>query len=124
MTDELTKQIANIFFAVAKADKKLSFEEYVKISEVLDKKWKHVVNIDIKLLKEHFNDLQKKNEPASECFDNFVKFLGKNPTIFTAELKALILSSANAIAHASSKLNKSELVYIAKLDLEMKKLSQ
>ena len=34
MTDELTKQIANIFFAVAKADKKLSFEEYVKISEI------------------------------------------------------------------------------------------
>ena len=122
MTNEFLKHIASLFYAVAKADKTLSYEEYVVFSKTLDKHWTFLGNSKIELIRKEFNALQKENIASQVCFNNFVMFLHKHPQSFTKDLKTLILKSANEIAYAFAKINKSELNYMAKLSLEFKKI--
>lgn len=122
MKDELLKHIAFIFYAVAKSDKTLSFEEYVKLSEVLKKSWSHIGNTE--LIKAQFIILQRENKLASYAFNKFIEFLHKHPQQFNKDLNSLILKSANDIAYAFAKINKSELNYMVQLSLEFKKLDR
>ena len=122
MTDKLSEHIGLLFYAIAKADKTLSFNEYVRLSKTLEKNWQHIENCNIELIKHHFNKLQKDDITSSSCFDEFVVFLHKHPDLFTTEIKTLILKTANDIAYAFAKINKSELNYMARLSLEFKKM--
>lgn len=45
-----------------------------------------------------------------------------NKSLFTENRKRLILKTANAIASSFSNRNKSELIILAKLDIELKKI--
>ncbi|WP_299113940.1 hypothetical protein [uncultured Winogradskyella sp.] len=120
MTDELLEHIAHLFYAIAKADKKLSFEEYVTLTEVLERNWQHIDDTNILLIRNTFNALQKQNALSELCFNKFIAYLQHNPKYFTEELKSLILKTANKIAYAFAGINKSELTYMAKLSLEFK----
>ena len=121
MKDELLYHIACLFYAIAKADKTVSYEEYVRLSETLEQDWRHIGNFNSKVIKTHFNTLQKDNTSASKSFKAFTVFLHKHPNLFTTEIKTLILKTANKMAYAFAKINKSELGYMAKLSLELKR---
>ena len=55
------------------------------------------------------------------CYNAFTNYKKEQPHLFTANIKKLILKTAHAIAASFSGLNKSELIILAKLDIELKK---
>ena len=59
---------------------------------------------------------------SKTCFNSFLNFLNMNKSLFTENRKTLILKIANAIASSFSNRNKSELIILAKLDMELKKI--
>lgn len=120
MKDQLLIHIAFLFYAIAKSDKTLSFEESIRLSEVLNESWRHIDNA--KLIKDEFIKLQKTHISASLAFNKFVEFLHTHPNLFNKKIQTLIINSANEIAYSFSKINKSELFYLAKLSMEFKKI--
>ncbi|MHA7843898.1 MAG: tellurite resistance TerB family protein [Winogradskyella sp.] len=124
MNKELLIHLGHVFYAIAKADDNLSFEEYVKLSQSLKKRWHHLTEAERELIKNQFNTLQNENISAEDSFSVFIEFLHQNPKFFTEELKKLVLKTCNDIAYAFAKINKSELNFMAKLSLEFKKLQE
>ncbi|MEO1033550.1 MAG: hypothetical protein AAFX55_19340 [Bacteroidota bacterium] len=121
MTSELLIHIGDLFYAIAKADKNLSFEEYIKLSDTLEKHWSFIGESGMTQIKAQFNTLQKNGASADESFDKFIAFLHQNSHQFDDDLKSLILKTANEIAYAFAKINKSELNLMARLSIEFKK---
>jgi uncharacterized tellurite resistance protein B-like protein len=124
MNKDFLIHLGYVFYAIAKADGNLSFEEYVKQSQSLKKRWQHLTEAETELIISQFNTLQKENVTAEDSFSIFIEFLHRNPKLFTEELKKRILKTGNEIAYAFAKINKSELNFMAKLSLEFKKLPQ
>ncbi|MBT8245855.1 MAG: hypothetical protein HKP48_07220 [Winogradskyella sp.] len=121
MTIDLSHKIGMIFYAIAKADGKLTYEEYCRFIDDTEKNWKDLSYINYNNIKTTFNDLQAQNADSNKCYNDFIYFLRNNPEIFTKDLKRLILKTANKIAHSFAGINKSELILLAKLNLEFKK---
>ena len=124
MSKDFLIHLGYAFYAISKADDNLSFEEYVKLSESLKKRWHHFTEAERDVIKNQFNTLQKDNASAENSFSRFIEFLHQNPKLFTAELQKLILKTGNDIAYAFAKINKSELNFMVKLSLEFKKLPE
>ena len=122
MKPELLYHLGHLFYAIAKADKNLAFKEYVQLSHSLEKHWSFIGENGIQQIKTQFNALQQTNASATESFNTFVLFLHQNPKAFDKDLKSLILKTANEIAYAFANINKSELNFMATLNLEFKKL--
>lgn len=122
MNKELLIHLGHVFYAIAKADDNLSFEEYTKLSESLRNRWQHLTEAERALIKNQFNVLQKENASSENSFSTFMEFLHHNPELFTEEIKKLVLKTGNDVAYAFAKINKSELNFMAKLSLEFKKL--
>jgi len=121
MQVNLYENIGKLFYAIGKVDGTLTLEEYRKLNEILDRSWLHI-NIEfIETTKHAFNELYLCNADAFPCFEEFISFYKMHPDLFTKELKSLILKTANGIAHAFAKINKSELMLLAKLSIEFKK---
>ena len=64
---------------------------------------------------------KEKKIDAKTCYHDFVRYKKAQSHLFTDTVKKLILKTAHAIAASFSGLNKSELIMLAKLDLEFKK---
>lgn len=122
MKSEFYKNIGSLFYAIAKADGNLTFEEYTELSRCLERDWFHVGDKNLEVIKKQFNDLQSENKSADICFKSFVGYLNNNSDLFEKNIRSKILKTANDIAYAFSKINKAELTYVAKLNLEFKKI--
>jgi hypothetical protein len=121
MNSDLYKNIGILFYAIAKADNNLALEEYRKLNDILDSSWSHVHPKLIEQTKGAFNESYLNKLESSDCFDAFIAYYNNDPDLFSKELKQLILKTANGIAYAFAKINKSELILIAKLSIEFKK---
>lgn len=121
--------IGKLFYAVAASDKKVRDEELNKLKEIVKKQW---LNADI--VSSSFNPkaifqiqyvfewLHKSEKLNSKMFfDEFVNFKNEHPYLFTENIRKLIMKTANKIAYSFSGINKSELIMLAKLDMELKK---
>ncbi len=122
MTKDVLIHIGYLFYAIAKADKNLTFEEYVRLTDSLERYWSFIGKDGMSEIKAQFNNLQKEDASPSESFDTFITYLHQNPKVFDEDLKSLILKTANDIAYAFAKINKSELNFMAKLSIEFKKV--
>ena len=69
-----------------------------------------------------FDWLDSKDElNATSCFEDFINYKQNQSHLFTNDVKRLIIKTATAITTSFSGQNKSELILLAKLDLELKK---
>ena len=59
---------------------------------------------------------------AKACFNSFLTFKNAHEQLFTKDMNMLILKTARIIASSFSKVNKSELILLAKLNMELKKI--
>ena len=129
MTLKFYQNLGKLFYAIAAADKHVRGVEFNKLKELVKKHWLEVDVIEdafhtdaayqIEIV---FDWLDKeKNLDAKVCYDAFVNYKNEQPHLFTYDVKKLILRTAHAIAASFSGLNKSELILLAKLDLELKK---
>ena len=128
MTLKFYQNLGKLFYAVAIADKQVHKFEIDELKSIVKKQWLDIDSIiddydtdgayQIEIV---FDWLNKETHlDAKSCFNDFVTYKNEQPHLFTDEVKKLILKTANAIAASFSGLNKSELIMLAKLDLELK----
>ncbi|MFL1012190.1 hypothetical protein [Flavisericum labens] len=120
------QNLGKLFYAIAAADGKVEEVEFRELKKLAKNQWQQVDCIDESEEEFHeteliFEYLNTKDYNAEKCFSDFVEFKNENPILFTQDVKKLILKTASAIANSFSSLNKSELIMLAKLDIEFKK---
>ncbi|GAA4940953.1 hypothetical protein GCM10023314_12300 [Algibacter agarivorans] len=129
MTLKFYQNLGKLFYAIAAADMRVRDVEFNKLKELVKKHWLEVDVIEdayhtdaayqIEIVFDWLND--KENLNAKAGYNAFIKYKNEQPHLFTDDIKKLILKTAHAIAASFSGLNKSELIMLAKLDLELKK---
>jgi len=122
------QNLGKLFYAIAAADKKVHQVESNKLKEFVKKQWLEVDTLEdayhtdaayqIEIVFDWLNNNEFK---ADTCFEDFISYKKEHPSLFTKEIKKLIMKTANAIAASFSGINKSELIILAKLDMELKK---
>ena len=129
MTLKFYQNLGKLFYAIAAADKEVRDEEFDKLKAVVKKQWLDIDELEddyhtdaayqIEIIFDWLNEEDVLN--VTEYFNAFVSYKNEQPHLFTKPIKTLILKTAHAIAASFSGLNKSELIMLAKLDLELKK---
>lgn len=129
MTLKFYQNLGKLFYAIAAVDREVRDEEYDKLKELVKKHWLEVDVIEdvyhtdaayqIEIVFDWLNE--EENLDAKACYSAFVNYKNEQSHLFTGPVKNLILKTAYAIADSFSSLNKSELIILAKLDLELKK---
>lgn len=127
LTLEFYQNLGKLFYAIAAADKKVHPKEFNKLKESVKTHWLNVDALEddyhtdaayhIEIV---FDWLNNGTYTAASCFQDFVDYKKEHPLLFTKGIKTLILKTANAVAASFSGVNKSELMMLAKLDLELK----
>ena len=129
MTLKFYQNLGRLFYAIAAVDKEVRDEEFDMLKTLVKKQWLDVDLIEDAYLTDAayqieivFDWLNNKDKlDAQACYDAFINYKTEQPHLFTESIKKLILNTANAIAYSFSGLNKSELIMLAQLDIELKK---
>jgi hypothetical protein len=124
------QNLGKLFYAMAAIDNNVRAEELDKLKDVVKKEWltTNFIDDDFKKNAEQsiintFKWLHDDNEYNAEtCYNSFLTFKKEHESFFTEDMNTLILKTARAIAAAFSKVNKSELMLLAKLDMELKNI--
>ena len=118
------QQLGKVFYSVAMADNNIRNEEVDKLKKVLQTQWlgldettdsfgsDSAYQIEIVfdwLIEIDWND-------SEDVLNEFKFFKSEHESLFTQEVKDLILKTAMAIAESFSGKNKSELVLISQLE--------
>ncbi|TWO32904.1 hypothetical protein E1J38_008570 [Seonamhaeicola sediminis] len=129
MTLKFYQNLGRLFYAIAAADKQVRKVEFDKLKELVREQWLPVDPIEdeyftdgayqIEIVFDWLNNEENLN--AQACYDTFINYKNEQPHLFTEEIKRLILKTGNAIANAFAGINKSELMMLANLSIELKK---
>ena len=129
MTLKFYQNLGKLFYAIAAADKHVRDVEFDKLKELVKTYWLEVDVIEdtfntdaayqIEIIFDWLNE--EENLDPKACYSAFINYKNEQPHLFTANIKKLILKTGHAIAASFSGLNKSELIMLAKLELELKK---
>ncbi|WP_252723839.1 hypothetical protein [Winogradskyella psychrotolerans] len=118
---EFDQNLGQLFYAIAATDNCVKDEEIKTLERIINKDWLPI-NKNAASILETFKELWEDEHSNSErCFKRFVSFKRTHSELFNATLNSKILKTANAITTSFSGQNKSELIQLAKLDLELKK---
>lgn len=113
------QNVGKLFYAISASDGSINENEIKILKKLMITLWEN------ELYSEHvvitFDKLVKEQATSEDCFKDFVVYKNENKSLFTPELNQLIAEAAGAIASSFSKKNKSELIILAKLALELKK---
>lgn len=131
-TLQFYQNLGKLFYAIAAIDNVVRDEEINAVKKWVKIYWlnQDLINATSKsdaenAILETFNWLNKDEEYNAEtCYDNFVIFKKQNESIFTDTINSLILKTVGKIAASFSGQNKSELIFLAKLNIELKKRSE
>lgn len=122
------QNLAKLFYAISASDKMVREEEFSALKEIVLKEWvavddyKDMFDTDAAYqIVIVFDWLNHKHLNAVECYEEFIVYKNEHAYFFTNNINALILSTANAIAYSFSTKNKSELIMLAKLNIELNK---
>ncbi|MCF6294252.1 MAG: hypothetical protein L3J25_01020 [Flavobacteriaceae bacterium] len=123
------RNLGKLFYAIAAADKNVRDEEYNKLKEIVKADWLPIDDIEDSFgtdtayqIEIVFDWLRKEDEyDAKTCFDNFIDYKKNNEHLFTDKIKQLIMKTASAIASSFSGKNKSELIMLANLNIQLHK---
>lgn len=119
------QNLGKLFYAVAAADKIIKEEEINALKEIVKKQWLDIDDFNsdtayqIEIV---FDWLNVEKLTSKKCFDDFIDFKNEHPSVFTKEVIDLIYKTTRAIASSFSGVNKSELIILAKLSIELKKI--
>lgn len=129
LTLKFYQNLGKLFYAIAAVDGKVDKAEINKLKELITKDWLAIDDRKDPFGKDAayqieivFDWLTNDNEyNVKACYDDFVTFKIDQNHLFTKKIKQLILKTANAIAESFSGKNKSELILLAKLNIELNK---
>lgn len=122
------QNLGKLFYAIAVADGSVKDIEFEKLKHIVKTDWLAVDTIEdtyntdaayqIEMVFDLLRDQADLN--GDNCFKEFVAYKNKQHHFFTDAIKRLILKTASSIAESFSGKNKSELILLAKLNLELK----
>ncbi|OBX25392.1 hypothetical protein LX77_01709 [Gelidibacter algens] len=129
MTLKFYQNLGKLFYAIAAADHKVLEAEISKLKEVVKKEWLAIDDLQDQFgtdaayqIEVVFDQLYSDGKlNVKTCYDDFVTYKNDQKHLFTKQVKQLILKTANAIAESFSGKNKSELILLAKLNIELNK---
>ncbi|WP_442267584.1 hypothetical protein ACSIGC_07910 [Tenacibaculum sp. ZS6-P6] len=120
------QNIAKVFYAIAKSDNHINLHEINALKQVVKDKWLmidetfDVFGTDTAYqIEVVFDWLYSKNATTNDCFSDFIEYYYNHPYFFTDDVKHLILETSNLIANAFKGKNKSELLILNKLEIEL-----
>ncbi|RRN77096.1 hypothetical protein EIM50_21345 [Pseudoxanthomonas sp. SGD-10] len=120
--EKLYQELGKIFYAVSVCDNCIRKEEINALKKIIREKWVDFedtldqFNTDTAFLIETvFDWLIDQKWDAKNALSSFEKFKKEHESLFNRELKALILTTVNRIAESFASKNKSELIFISKL---------
>lgn len=129
MTLKFYQNLGKLFYAIAAADKQVRISEFNKLKDIVKTQW-----LDLDPITDDYDTdaayqieivfdwlKNQKNLEVQSCFNDFVNYKNDQPHLFTKSVKNLIITTASEVAASFSGINKSELILLAKLDLELKK---
>ena len=129
MTLKFYQNLGKLFYAIAASDKTVRIVEVEKLKELVKNQW-----LDVDLIEDTFGtdaayqieivfDWLNQEEflNVESCFKDFISYKNEQAHLFTDEVKHLILRTAESIAFSFSGINKSELIMLVKLNLELNK---
>jgi len=121
-----SKNLARIFYALAAADKRVHEAEMRTLKNLIRTAWPKLLKKKNELQSDQlyqieleFDRLVEESSDPNNCFDEFVYFMKENREQFSQEIKELIWETANAIVHSFSGKNKSELILLTKLKMNL-----
>lgn len=122
MRREFYVSIANLFYAVAKIDKKFQKEEKKKIVELTERYFSTDVASEqsTDIIYETLRFLIKEEFTSDAAFEKFKRYLELNREHFKDKTIHDILVVCHEIAYASSGKNKSELIILARIQSLLK----
>lgn len=129
MTLNFYQNLGKLFYAIAASDNKVNYMEFIKLKEVVRTQWIHVKPFTDDFGEDAVHQIEmaldllnnEENLDAESNFNDFVNYKNQQKHLFTPSVKELIIKTARAVAISFSGINKSELIMLAKLDLELKK---
>ncbi|WP_244954758.1 hypothetical protein [Winogradskyella helgolandensis] len=118
---EFYRSLGKLFYAFAATDNCVRPEEFKALETIINEEWLSLNN-EAKYILETFKQLQSSEETdLNICFESFVDFKKAHIELFNINMNSKILKTATTITTSFSGQNKSELILLAKLDLELKK---
>lgn len=128
-TQAFYHNLGKLFYAIAFSDKKVSQEEFKTLKQYIENYWLQYDNLtDIfdndaaHLIEVVFEGVQFFNESSYDMYDAFIIYKNEQPHLFNDKVNHLILETARAIAYSYAQVNKSELIILNKLEMEINKL--
>lgn len=126
---QFCQNLGKLFYAFAAVDNSVNEEEISMVERLVKKDWLHQdlmvscsQNDTKNAIMETFNWLCKDKEyNAQTCYNSFINFKKQHNFIFSDDIKKLILKTTGKISSSFSGLNKSELIMLANLNIELKK---
>ena len=122
------QNIAKLFYAIAAADKVVHTEEFKTLKECVSSEWLAVDDTEDEYKSDAafqieivFDWLAEEQPDAETCFNEFIAYKNEHKYFFTQEMNSLILKTAAMITSAFSGQNKSELIMLSKLSIELAK---
>lgn len=128
MTLSFYQNLGKLFYAIAASDDDVRTVEFNRLKNFVKKQWLNVDDLEdtfgtdaayqIEIVFDWLNEDEELN--SKSCFKDFIDYKKSQNHLFTQEIRSLILRTASAVAYAFSGINKSELLMLAKLDIELK----
>jgi len=126
LTLEFYQNIGLLFYAIAAADKHVHTDEFNKLKELVKQQWLSKDFLEDKYtdaayhIEIVFDWLNNGQYNANFCFNGFIKYKQENQDLFSTDIIKRITKTSYAVAHAFAGVNKSELVMLTKLNMELK----
>ena len=122
------QNLGKLFYAIAAVDKNVREEEFDKLKEIVKLEWLAVDEIEDNFhtdaayqIEIVFDWLYKEEKlDAKTWYNDFIAYKDEQPHLFPKAIKKLILKTANAIADSFSGKNKSELIMLSTLEMNLK----
>jgi hypothetical protein len=123
------QNLGKLFYAIAASDKKVRQSEFNKLKDIVKTQWLDLDSTrddydedaayQIEIIFDWLNS--QENLDAQTCYNEFINYKNEQRHLFSDNIITLIIKTGHAIAASFSGLNKSELIMLAKLSLELKK---
>ena len=121
------KQLGNLFYAIAAADRKIRPEEKESLNEEIQYSWKHFEESHDRfgsdrafVIQYEFDTMEESFENSEDAFTEFEMYFRDNEKDIDEATRKRIFNSARHIAESVRKINHPELDYLVRL----KKLMQ
>ena len=116
------KQLGNLFYAIAAADKKIRPEERESLSKEIQFSWKHYDESTDRfgsdrafVIQFEFDTMEEQFETAEHAFESFEAYFSENQNDIDEPTRKRIFNSARHIAESVRKINHPELEYLVRL---------